>query len=271
MIKILTNIDEYMPFVHEINSDPNFCDPMLSTEEQIRCNLLSSVNKPTNKVFGVFDGDAMTGLFVFLILSDESYAEMLVGLSKDEKAYDEMMNYLQNNYKGYDADFVYNPGNHILHQKLKEVGASYEVEQQKMVLTNDVEYKGDKEIVLYSPEYREQYIAMHSLDVFWTAEKVIDAPDKFRIILAVEKGEVVGYIDITTPYDENEPYDVLVKEEYRCKGYGKAMLAKAIELNKPKNMMLLVDIDNLAAMALYESMGFVKSKTGNNLTAHVRL
>lgn len=47
------------------------------------------------------------------------------------------------------------------------------------------------------------------------------------------------------------------------------MLAKAIELNKPHNMMVLVDADNAAAIALYESLGFVKVMGENNITAHV--
>lgn len=33
-------------------------------------------------------------------------------------------------------------------------------------------------------------------------------------------------------------------------------------------MMLLVDVDNDPAISLYESMGFIKAKNQNNLTAH---
>ena len=180
-----------------------------------------------------------------------------------------MMDYLKKNYAGFQADFVYNPKNFLLHQKMADVGAAFETEQQKMILKDSVPYQSDKQVVLYKPEYKEQYIHLHSTDVYWTAEKVIDALDRFRIILAIENNMVVGYLDITHKYDENEPYDVFVKEEYRGKGYGKAMLAKATELNKPKDMMLLVDIDNLAAIAMYEKLGFVKKENENNVTAHV--
>lgn len=174
---------------------------------------------------------------MFLILEEEAYIEMLVGLQK----------------------------------KLSEVNASFEIEQHKMILVNNIEYKHTKEIILYHPQYKEQYIAMHSKDVYWTAEKVMNALDRFRIILAIENNEVVGYIDITYQYDENEPYDIFVKVEYRGKGYEKAMLAKAIELNKPKGMMLLVDADKFSESAMYESLGFVKSEKENSITAHVAL
>ena len=60
----------------------------------------------------------------------------------------------------------------------------------------------------------------------------------------------------------------MVKEEYRRKGYGRQLLAKALQENEPKEMMLLVDFDNTPAINLYESMGFVKKESGNLLTAY---
>lgn len=269
MLKILSAIDEYMGFVCEINSDVNFSEPMLSSEKQIQRNLLNAPNAPANKVFGVFENDVITGLFVFLILEEDRYIEMLVGLSKNEAAYEEMLCYLKENYMGYETDFVYNPGNYILQGKLSDMQAVFETEQQKLVLVQDIAYECEKEIIPYVSEYREQYISMHSKDVYWTAEKVLNALDRFRVILAVEKGVVVGYLDVTYQSEENEPYDIFVREEYRGKGYEKAMLAKAVEWNRPKGMMLLVDADREALIKEYESLGFVKSERENSVTAHI--
>ena len=187
------------------------------------------------------------------------------------KAYEEMLSFLKEKYKGCQVDFVYNPHNYLLHKLLQNENAKIYPEQQKMVLKREVPYKSNHQIVLYSPEYREQYSSMHRNEGYWTADKVIEASDTFRIILAIDNNEVVGYIDVTYKYDENEPYDIFVKEEYRKKGYGKAMLARAIELNKPKAMMLLVDVDDKATLALLESLGFVRSIGENNITAHVLL
>lgn len=283
MLKPLTSVKEYMDFINEINRDPDFSDPMLSSEEQIRCNLLAAPDKPTNRIWGVFEETKLVGLFVFLVLEEEAYLEMLVGLSRNLNAYKEMLSFLKETYKGYQADFVYNPKNHLLHSLLTNEEARFEAEQQKMVLEKEVpgqdghkivsEWEvpdqADRQIKLYNPKYREQYTAIHSRDGYWTADKVIDAPDRFRILLALEQGRVVGYLDITHKYEENEPYDLFVKKEYRRKGYGKAMLSRAIELNRPKAMMLLVDADNTAAISLYESLGFVRAVDGDNMTAHV--
>lgn len=51
----------------------------------------------------------------------------------------------------------------------------------------------------------------------------------------------------------------------------RAMLAKAIELNRPKAMTLTVNVDNFPAIALYESMGFARVDGQNSLTAHLFL
>ena len=49
------------------------------------------------------------------------------------------------------------------------------------------------------------------------------------------------------------------------------MLAKVLKENEPSGLMLLVDIDNEPATALYESMRFVRVHGQNNLTAMWRM
>ena len=104
--------------------------------------------------------------------------------------------------------------------------------------------------------------------MYWTGEKVIKASDRFKTFVVIEDGIVTGYIDVTHCFAENEPYDILVKKEYRRKGYGRQLLAKALKENEPKDMMLLVDFDNEPAINLYESLGFIKKESGNLLTAY---
>ena len=156
MLKRLTSAKEYMDFINAINRDPNFSDPMLSNEEQIRGNLLDAPDKPSNQIWGVFEGAQITGLFVFLILEEESYIEMLVGLSRSPKAYEEMLSFLKGTYKGCLADFVYNPGNHLLHKLLLDEKSEFETEQQKMLLKREVPCQSSHQTETYSPKYREQ-------------------------------------------------------------------------------------------------------------------
>jgi ribosomal protein S18 acetylase RimI-like enzyme len=269
MIKILKDIEEYVFFINKINKTDNYSDSMLSNEVQMKHNLLESVNKKDNITFGIFDhNNIIIGFFVFLVIEEEKYADMIEGLSDNKKAYFELFEYLFDNYKAYYIDFVYNPNNNYLNELLKEYNASFEIEQQKMQLIKFNNIKRKNEVILYSPKYKEQYINLHLKDPYWRGEKVLTVFDKFRVILAIKDNKVVGYVDLTHKYEGNEPYDVFVKEEYRNMGIATDMLSYAIELDKNKRIMLLVDIDNDKAIKLYEKLGLEKVK-GNNITAHL--
>ena len=158
-----------------------------------------------------------------------------------------------------------------MQKALEALGAEFEPEQQKLVLRRTVPYVPDARIVPYHPEYRAQYLALHTGDRYWTGEKVLAAPEIFRVLLAIEGGEAAGYIDLTHNSAENEPYDLFVRKESRRRGLGRALLSAAVQENRPNGMALLVDIDNEAAIALYESQGFDRAEGENNITAHICL
>ena len=140
-----------------------------------------------------------------------------------------------------------------------------------MVLEDAVQGIDTTGIEPLSEKYAEEYCAVHTKDVYWTGERVLEAQDRFRTFIAVHEGRVVGYIDVTYTYDENEPFSLLVLEEYRRMGYGRKLLAKAVEENKPCGMALHVDVDNTPAIRLYKSMGFKRAVGGNTLTSYLTL
>ena len=117
-----------------------------------------------------------------------------------------------------------------------------------------------------SEQTEAQYLALHNQDLYWTGERVVANPD-FHVFVAVDKGLVVGYVDVSAWSDENEIYDLLVMEAHRRKGWGRKLLARAIESNRPKELMLVVDVDNAPAIALYRSLGFETVPGQNSLTA----
>lgn len=271
-IKSIASYDECEAFVRAFRNDSAFSDPMLSSEEQLECNLIKAIEKPEDRfAIGVFDGQRMTGLFSFLALREEKYLEMLAGLSRDEEACETAFAYLEERFPSFEADFVFNPRNGLLRELLRRRGAEFETEQQKMVHVRPAPPVDTSGVELLTEEYIPSYLEMHSTDVYWTGEKVIKAPERFRTFAAVEDEKVIGYLDVTYCFDENEPYDLLVREEHRRKGWGRKLLAKALEMNAPKGMMMLADVDNDAAIRLYESMGFEKAENQNSLTAHWKI
>lgn len=267
MIRPVKTYDECRTFATSFQGDPSFSAPMLSSEEQVQCNLVRPIGNPDRYcVFGVYCEETLTGLFAFLVIRDEQYMEMLAGLSHEKSAYLEALQYLKQHFPGYGIDFVFNPGNRLLREQLNLRKADFEPEQQKMVLEAPAPDMDTTGIVPLSDQYAEQYCAIHNKDMYWTGEKVMQAQDRFHTFLAIRDGRVVGYIDVTRTFKENEPFDLLVLEEYRRMGYGRKLLAKALEANAPNAMSVLVDADNVPAIRLYASMGFAKKQT--ILTAH---
>ena len=162
---------------------------------------------------------------------------------------------------------MFNPKNALLVEKLKQKNASFSTEQQKMVLFDRQLPINAEGIESLSAINKQGYLEMHTKDCYWTGEKVAETPERFNTFLALEDGSVVGYLDITNCFDENEIFDVLVEKSHRRRGWGTKLLARAIEANRPKRMILTVDIDNFPAISLYENMGFVKAEGQNNQTA----
>ena len=267
MIRILSDLGPCMPFINGIKDDPVYSDPHFCTPEQQRANLFDTVGKKDYLALGVFRNEALIGLFNFVIIEAERYVEMLIGFSRAYEAYEEIADYLAANYAGFQADFVFNPHNELLKRLLAERNAAFDPVQRRMTLA-DFRQKQDTEgIVPLSEQYFSEYSDLHGKDVYWTAEKVFQAPDRFRAFLAVEDGQVVGYVDVTHKFEENEVYDLLVREASRRRGWGRKLMEKALAENRPHGMLLFVDADNDPAIRLYQSLGFAFVPRGDNQTA----
>mgnify|MGYP001835609794 CR=1 FL=1 len=131
MLKDLHTLTPYLDFIRTCNADPDYRDPMLLTQQQLHRNLLDAPENPNTRVFGTFEGEAITGVFALLVLEDERYLELLAGLSRSAAAYAELLSHLKSAHPGYQADFVYNPRNRLLQEALAALGAEFEPEQQK--------------------------------------------------------------------------------------------------------------------------------------------
>ncbi|MBQ8973590.1 MAG: GNAT family N-acetyltransferase [Clostridia bacterium] len=256
-----------MDFIQSIQYDDRYCDPMLLTKEQFERNLEQAVGRPGYDAFVTLNHGNPTGLFVFLALPKEHYLEMLAGISRLSAAYGEMLKYIATRYLGYNADFIFNPKNDLLREQLVALRAQFEPEQQKLIFSQHIPEIMIDGIEPLASKYYHEYLAIHRVDTYWTGEKVAHAPDRFRVLLALDEEKVVGYLDVTYHLNENEPYDLFVLPEYLRKGHGRRLLAKALQLNEPYTMHARIDIDNLPALRLFESLGFRRVNRQNSIAA----
>lgn len=271
MLQELHSLDGWMDFINDVNADARYRSPMLQCERQLHENLLDAPENPAMRVFGVLDGSQPAGLFSFLVLPKERYIEMLAGLSRHEAAYAQMLAHLKAAYPGYRADFICNPENELFLARLRGAGAAFDPEQQKLVLKTPAPYSGACRAVCYTPEYEAQYRTMHAADCYWTAERLLDAPETFRVILALDGRTLAGYLDVTQSAAVNEIYDLYVAEPHRRRGFARAMLAEAIAQNGATGLIVLTEAADRTATALYQSMGFVPAAGENSVLASMTL
>ena len=260
----IKSFEEYLDFILELADNPLYYDPHYAYDKN---NLYGAVKRKDEYSFAVLENGVIKGIFVWLIVPDEKYIEMLIGFTKSKEAFREMLLYLESKYRGYKVDFVINPKNFALYQSLKEKGAVFDTEHQKMVHTAVVPNVDTSSIELYTDQWKEQYYGLHRTETYWTAEMVLSAKDRLRVLLAIKDGQVQGYLDVTYSFETNEPYDIFVKSEYRYQGYELALLVKAIELNRPHKMIVLVDVDAHKDIEIYAAAGFIKVEGQNSVYA----
>ena len=268
MLEEITSLDRCEAFINEVCSDTNYVDPHYLYDSN---NLYGAFEKKDQHVYANIYNGNIDGIFVLLILPTEKYIEMIIGLSKSEHAYNELFEYLEKNYKGYRCDFVINPKNILLKNILTSKNAIFENEQQRMIARHRIEKEYSLDIQLYSDAWKESYIDMHVKETYWTAEKVLSALDRFRVYLAIDKERLVGYLDVTYAYKQNEPYSLVVLPQYQNQGYEEALLSKAIALNGSNTMMTLVDVNAKEEIRIYEEAGFETIKGQNSIFATITI
>ena len=268
MLEEITSLDSYEAFINEVCSDENYVDPHYLYDNN---NLYGAFERKGQHVYAYFEDSKIRGIFVLLILPTEKYVETLIALSKSEHAYRELFEYLEKNYKGYRCDFVINPKNILLKNILTSKNAIFENEQQRMIARQESKKECFLDIQLYSDKWKQSYIDMHVKETYWTAEKVLSALDRFRVYLAIDKERLVGYLDVTYAYKQNEPYSLVVLPQYQNQGYEEALLSKAIALNGSNTMMTLVDVNAKEEIRIYQEAGFETIKGQNSIFATITI
>ena len=265
MITEINAFTEYMDFIEEMAEDPCYSDPHYTFDKE---NLFKALGRDDEVVYVCESGDVTTGLFVWNLVPEDRNMELLIAFSREKEAYREMMEYMENKYKGFKADFVFNPKNDAIRGFLEERGAKFDPEQVWLTWKKEVPATYSCQIEEYTEKWKDAYMEMHNDEGrFWTAEKVLNAPETFRVLLAIKDEKLIGYMDVTHCHEDNEPFDIFVKEEFAEEDYEAALMQKALELNKPKKMSYLVDVDDTRSIDICKSLGFEVMEGRNSMYA----
>lgn len=267
MITEIRSFECYEGFIQKIAADPDHKDPHFTYNES---NLYRALENPNAKAYIVTENDVVMGLFVWLVLPEEKYIELLVGLAKHEAPLREMLAFLEAEHPHCQMDFILNPQNSAFRRVLEQKGAAFDPEQVKMRWEKAIAPIRPHDILPLTAQWEEQYRALHETEIYWTADKVLAAGDRFRVFIAVKEQVLIGYIDVTYGYAENEPYALWVVEEYTGQGYGQSLLAVAAAQNAPARMIAFIDADDAAMLEIYRAAGFSPVAGHNHIYATYR-
>ena len=268
VIQKIRSFEKYEDFIGELAGDPSFSDPHFTFDKD---NLYGSPERQDEYAFVVLENGKPEGLFVWLVLPEDQYIEMIIGLTKNEEAFSEMLSFMEGKYPGFQMDFVLNPSNAAISRPLEARGAVFDPEQQKMMQSGIVPEVPTNQIELFSEKWTQQYCELHNKETYWTAERILANLSNFRVLLAINEGQVQGYLDVTSGHEVNEIYDLFVKPEAAQQGDEAALLAKAVELNSPHPLLVVVDVDAEAEIELYTAMGFRRMEGQNSIAASYRI
>ncbi len=255
VIRRVTRPEEAMPFVQKL-LDSGFSAPMLETREQLNHNLLRALDAPQDFVLGCEADGRLTGIFSLTAEPEERYLEIMLALCEQEDACREVLAFLTKHAPGYQLDCVIHPDALAMRNAFQAAGGLWDPPQQKLRLMQRKPFSHSRRIVPCSEAYRDGYQAIHGVDCYWTAERVLAAPQRFHALVALAGEQVVGYLDVTHGFEENEVYDWFVQEGFRGQGYGAALLDAAVNLNGDRGLTLLCSREEAAALKAAEKLGF---------------
>ena len=107
----------------------------------------------------------------------------------------------------------------------------------------------------------------------WSEQSLVDSVEREDTMFLVceDAQEIVGYIGMYLSFDEGDITNVAVSPAHRKKGYGEAIVSKAVELAKEKQLemiLLEVRVSNVPAISLYKKMGFEEIGMRKNFYEH---
>lgn len=94
----------------------------------------------------------------------------------------------------------------------------------------------------------------------WSVEAIrsqLEKPDS-RCTVAIDNDAVVGFLAFEQIADEGSVVELAVHPDYRRQGVARALLCSAVENSSSKEIFLEVRESNIAAISLYESLGFMR-------------
>lgn len=216
-------------------------------------------------ILGGFQGDRLASAFAFIIDSENRYYEAVWTLTEDTDAVAKAAHYLKENYPNFAGDWVINPQNTAVITALESLDAENYDTSRGYLMDEPTESAALDNILPLEEKYHAEYIALHSKDVYWTAERVIGS-ERFATWVALEDGHVAGYIDLFRDPDMSEVYDWQAPNIELKTSLMRTAVSHA---NSP--VFIMMDDSEAENAEILRKLGFKRTMHRDNTTLHLDL
>lgn len=271
-----TRVIEAAQYANELNQiQEHKCKACATEYDKMLYYFRKRLKRPDDEVLICTDNNEILGVLAILVETKDKYLEAVGGVFAKENYHEiamQFFKYLKEKYAGFHFDAAYPKENKDAISFMESIGANCISMDLEMLLKKDdfCPSKVNKEILPLSEKYYEGFSKLHDEnhpDVYWTGDRILAYLDKFDVLIALDKDNIVGSI-VTSRFGnkKEEIYFIETDKCYRRQGYANSLLQKSIDKafkSGIKELMILVETDNIPAFNLYESSGFEKVDTCN--------
>ena len=275
-LKIINKFDKIIPIVKYISlkqsTVKNSCNLFPKETNDIYKNIDKILNHKDDFIVSINSNKNITGVGIFLNEPNEKYLECLGGFFNDETDFQLMLNHLKERYKGNHIDFVFPLENAEALKYLKNCNGDFEKPQICMELFYDKFPASNYSYKIFelSKEYYDSYLKIHNDEnIYWTAKRIIEAPELFKTFIIEIEEKITGYIDVTYNKEITEIYNLYVSD--KNKEYIAALINVAVinVLNKNNKLIALVDDDDSETINIYKDFGFIEKYTSQTISIDI--
>lgn len=267
----IENMEEIIEFIYTLNnrveSSSNFCP---RSKEYIKKEILNGITD--NSIFICWEKNKVLGIINYYLDEIRNNADCTLLIDSQSCDYNVVADILfkkVKNINNIDTKFTFFfPKENINCSKfLESINAKREVNEYGLIMNkDDVKSKKTKfNVGELSIDYYEQFKNIHNQifpDVYISGTDIIsDTGNKYYVYSIVEDEDLIAYSVLRLNGEKSATAEVIaVREDFRGKGYGKAvinyLIDKAFNYFNISKIDLIVDADNEKAIKLYLDLGF---------------
>lgn len=271
-----TRVVEAAQYANELNQiQEHKCKACATDYDTLLYYFKKRLKRPDDEILICTDHNEILGVLAVIVEAKDKYLETVGGVFAKENYQEiamQFFKYLKEKYEGFHFDAAYPKENKDAISFMESIGATCIGMDLEMLLKKDDfrPSKVNKEILPLSEKYYESFCRFHDEnhpDVYWTGERILSALDKFDVLIALEKDKIVGSI-VTSRFGNKKEEIYFIKTDKCCdrQGYAESLLQKSTDRafqSGIKELMTMVERDNISEINLYESFGYKKVDTSN--------